>query len=1202
MSNPSNLYAEKIYSEHPTVLWALDDKADYVSLITEAQRDVYEEWSASSGGSSSMSTPADAPFQESTTSLVYSNVPVSSTNEAVFISPDLFNLQALNADLNTFSIGTYFYSNSAYLKSISIGYEYTDLATSEIVQHLKTYETDIFGRWSFISETFDLLDENAEFRIVIKIVTNSGGDNINDYQFYLNGISAGQWSEEFNAVSLGITQILLPSSIALDQTYALEAKAYGLSDNSGYYLVKDNALVATNTTIPLVFGASGITKLKPNSNIGSGLDDSVPSLIVPGQGFLNESGRYKDYTVEFWSRISCDSLVSKKIFGPIASSDGLYADSGFLTLKIGESFKSYFVGEWFRPMLIQIRLIKNSASLILNGEQVISITFNTSELNLPAVLSQNNKDQDWLGFYSTPDTNPIEVDCVAIYPYQVPILVAKRRWVYGQGVISPEGINSAYGGTSAMIDYPFADYTANYSYPDFAEWQQGSFDNLVTTKNALENPKYSLPEIYTGTKTIEELYSANNSLQSSQYNFIKLKPNSGWNSTGAYINFPDLNILGDQTSSFYGVFKISENTSTQILFKIHNSLTKNTFIIKKNQADIAYSLVFNDEEEVFHTIEDFPLNQFISVGVKFDQFANSFGGNISSFFGNKNSLKMYVGGDETTSNTFSGEIYSVGLCSTSNTNEIIDYFNDSGIVNYDDAQYLVDHLASYTLLPTVEYNSFYLDIGISGYWEDYLPLSYFAQYVTDDSGISYYDLDFLQFNIGYPSSATLLEQQLTTEDWKYKDLKNSFSLPIQQTYLQLDNPLYNDYDNYQDLEQNVVSSFRYDTANAVVKSYVTFQYVTEGANAPQSFFTNVEYAQEKRIINIDEYPNWETTKFEVVDNTLIYPTKTIDFNSLAIVFRLEFKSRNIIKNPISLRRLSFCSQAFNNNSFNPVGTKFGLNVFPYTKSGIYYNYKANNPFSIYKESTPHLYMTRSSGIELRGDFDLSVERGISIPINMQLADSYKISAMQLWHRYEGQEFSITPKLFFEVRHKNDTIKFYTVAIGKNGSRARVYAISALTGQVVNGISYYLNGNLVREPVLTIKEWSVLGIAFSSALDFDFFVGSVNLNGQGVFNNISYYQATNLQQVQGAITRPWIKVKNDGVTNLNWQYWLDNYNWNEMLVLSTINLYGVDPSEVYQTYIGTNKIIIDDNEGMTLDADNIKIYKDTGWSSTISTPA
>jgi hypothetical protein len=41
--------------------------------------------------------------------------------------------------------------------------------------------------------------------------------------------------------------------------------------------------------------------------------------------------------------------------------------------------------------------------------------------------------------------------------------VAKRRWVYGQGVLSPEAINSAYGGTLAFIDYPFADYTGNYT-------------------------------------------------------------------------------------------------------------------------------------------------------------------------------------------------------------------------------------------------------------------------------------------------------------------------------------------------------------------------------------------------------------------------------------------------------------------------------------------------------------------------------------------------------------------------------------------------------------------------------------------------------------------------------------------------------------------------------------------------------------------
>ena len=40
MSTPSNLYAEKVFAEHPTGLWALDDNADYISLISEQQRNL----------------------------------------------------------------------------------------------------------------------------------------------------------------------------------------------------------------------------------------------------------------------------------------------------------------------------------------------------------------------------------------------------------------------------------------------------------------------------------------------------------------------------------------------------------------------------------------------------------------------------------------------------------------------------------------------------------------------------------------------------------------------------------------------------------------------------------------------------------------------------------------------------------------------------------------------------------------------------------------------------------------------------------------------------------------------------------------------------------------------------------------------------------------------------------------------------------
>jgi hypothetical protein len=128
MSNPSNLYAEKIFSEHPLVLWALDDKADYVSLITEAQRNMGLLWNGTDGGSSPMSTPGDAPFQDSWTTIIYADVPASNGQETIVWSPNLSNLLSLNTDLGTVSVGTYFYSNSIYVSSISIGIEYTDPA------------------------------------------------------------------------------------------------------------------------------------------------------------------------------------------------------------------------------------------------------------------------------------------------------------------------------------------------------------------------------------------------------------------------------------------------------------------------------------------------------------------------------------------------------------------------------------------------------------------------------------------------------------------------------------------------------------------------------------------------------------------------------------------------------------------------------------------------------------------------------------------------------------------------------------------------------------------------------------------------------------------------------------------------------------------------------------------------------------------
>jgi hypothetical protein len=1153
MSNPSNLYAEKIYSEHPLVLWALDDQLDYIGLITEEQRNIGLLWNGTNGGSTPMETPADAPFPNSYTTLIYGDVPTEQSLEVSLWSPDLINFQDLNQELGTFCVGTYFYSNSIFLQTVSIGYEYTDPDTSEIVQNLKTFTSSLYQNWGFISETFEIPDVDAQLRMLIKIKIFEGSNGIEDNEFYFNGITFGQLNEEFNTSSFGITQTTVPASVSLyGGLDAVEAQAYGVAEDSAYY-ISENGLKCKNSGIPLVYGASGVTKLEPNMGA---------SLIVPGKGFLNKKGQYNEYTVEFWARVNANTSTPLKIFGPISSDDGLYIESGFLTLVIGDQFASHFVGEWSRPMLIHIRLIRNSASLLVNGEEVLSLSINTETLDLPEELDAFGDNQDWLGFYSYTNIYPFELDCVAIYSYNVPVTVAKRRWVYGQGVISPEGINSAYGGTTAFIDYPFANYTANYNYPDFAKWDQGSFDNLATTQTSLRTPEYSLPEISIGTKTLQELYDDNQLIQDNESGpvtdnkFLSFRPNNSWNSVESYINFPRLNLLPSQVDSFYGVFSSHNLLSEEILVKIYNPLNSDYFTIIKDADEIKYSLTYNGLTELLFTSDPITSNDLFSVGFNIRTLIDSFGNNVPAFFGNQNILKMYVAGDESGDYSFTGRLYSFGLSTALNSSKISDSFDSSGIALIDNGQNLIDHTASYTLLPSEAYQKYFLDIGVAGYWQDYLPLSYFGQFVENAQGEKFYDLDFLQFNIGYPTTSELVEDSGSAQMY-------------------------------------------YDTTGAQIKSFVTFQYLVDGANIPTDFI-NQETPNEYRIIDLSEYENWETTRFEVLNNSLIYPVKTVDFNELAIVYSLEFNSRGILTKPILLNRLQLASQALNDNSSNPIGTRFGVDLVPYKKNGIYYSYKSKNPFSIYKESTPYLYLTKNSGIEIRGELDILENRGLSLPINKELSTSYRVSAMQLWTRYDQDTFPSTPKELFEINYKNGSIKFYLQANSSLGDRGKIFALNQ-NGIEYNGLSFYLNGNLVREPVISIREWSTIGISFLTPLTFDSHLGSINITGPAIFNNIAYYQASSLQEVESRTIRPWFKVLTDGVTVFDWQFWFNNFTWDGMLIVGSSQFYGINPSDIYKTYIGTNKIIVDDGEGLIYQPEKLKVYTEIEWSTTVSTP-
>lgn len=74
------------------------------------------------------------------------------------------------------------------------------------------------------------------------------------------------------------------------------------------------------------------------------------------------------------------------------------------------------------------------------------------------------------------------------------------------------------------------------------------------------------------------------------------------------------------------------------------------------------------------------------------------------------------------------------------------------------------------------------------------------------------------------------------------------------------------------MAQRAEKYYEYDTSDASIRSYITFQYIELGANAPQEDFTTVLPAREGAIIDMDEYTDWLSTKFEVV---LAYLSKIV---------------------------------------------------------------------------------------------------------------------------------------------------------------------------------------------------------------------------------------------------------------------------------------------------------------------------------------
>ena len=1220
MSIVSNLYAAKLYSEHPIAIWTLDDDVSYVSLIDDQQRTFevgpspYVGWAIDNGtADDALPLPDEgSPFDSAIYAGIAGDTPASNGTIIEAVSPELFLFSDCSQDLETFCISMYVYQPSNYVVEYNFGYKYYDDDTSSWVEVLTTSNALTSSGWVHLQDTFYIEEFDADYcHLIFRATVDTGGTS-GDYDFIFNGITVGQWSENFTSESLGATKEAAPASSSLSND-VVPADQYGLLADNSYYVVEDGKLLAKNSGIPMVFGSENITKIYPSS-------DESPSIIVPNKNMLTETGRYKDFTFEFWLKIRPTTRESRRIFGPIDTTDGVYVQEGFISLVINNNFVSHNVSEWYRPMIVHLAIKNENFSMFINGEQVGQLAINRETMTLSS--------SEWFGIYSYDDINMMEVDCVSIFPYAVPLQVARKRFVWGQGTDPIELVNDQFQAEEAVINFSSAKYTANKVYPDMERWDAGYYNNLIANTNSISVPQYSLPIINLGGRDIAEWYTDNNDLNdllypepSSHSKFFTFRPNiefigstdtwvpdGGTNWTEAcYLNFSSLSFLSGPLSAFYGIFEVEEEVAeTRPLFKIINTLSGKVFEINITGYDVTYEF---DGEELTGTGFTVDNTHFV-VGCHIPSLSNSFNFELSTFFGTPELLQMYVAGDGTT--TFEGKIYRVGFSDQLNYGQISEHFDvDNGIADYEDDALLELHYASYTLSAFFRYETFFLDISVSSQWEEYFPLSSFASYVTKSDGSTAYDLDYMQINFGFPSLIEIVGTTVDNPDFTYQELHDAYNDPIFKSYEILDNAILTGYADYAALASNTITEYQIDTTGSSLQAYATFQLLAEGADEPLDSFTYNKaltdsytvYAESENT-NQSPYKAYNT-KFSIIDGTIVYPPKTISFEDVAMVIHFNIEQDGVISNPLKVRSLEITSRCLNQNSLTEIGTKTGMPIYPYVKTGIYYSGKSKNPVMIEKNNLPYLYLTENSGIKVLED-DAEKEYGIIVPINKSESVNYSLGAMQMFIKYDVTHPVATTQVISTMTHPQGVIEF-TITPDETAQRFYISARDKLTKSSYENLSFYQNGIKVISPYVSKNEWNAIAMAFIEPIDLSGQSESFNILHGCNFDNISFFKSTGLNEFGVIIPRIWDAVYEDASV-FDWEYWYDENGtlaipnkWKDVYVLEETTQFSTTPKEIYSAYCGTNIVVVDDDTGMSIAEDDFTMFADQSWLSIVNKP-
>jgi hypothetical protein len=1191
----SNLYASRVYAEHPVALWSMDEPNYFVSLLSKEEKEITEPyWDFSNAVSSSASfTISGYPFDDLDVNKIYLESASASPIEYMVSLSSSISYSEFDSSKGSVCVSNYIYiPEETSILHADIGFIIDEEEFYTRYSFLKT------NNWEKISHT-NIISNNG-FVPFIRVAFDPDVDsNEEDSSLYFNGVSVGQWSEPHNSISTGIpfnelNNLSASISSLIDFEYDIQFKSidtYGYDDfDNGYALCLNNSFLAELSGVPMVYGSSGNIKLNKNmfnlvfggssssvyeESIDGGSSSSYyieyidggdsfltsyniseeqykkfPSLIFPGKGFLNQFGYNKTLTTEFWLRISPETISQTRIFGPLKSNDGIYIDKDFIKVNVGKYTKSYFIGKWYRPMLVHFCQSPNEIFLMINGEKVISIPIESLAIN-----TFPTKEEDFLGFYTDEKIYLHEIDSFSIFPYIVAEQVAKKRYVFGQGVQEQENIIGALNGTLSYVDFPFSGYSSTIKYPDRTKWEDGFYNNVVANSQGISLPEYQLPEIIFNNNTdlsnfekseiFSGFYQENYLIQDENYPFIVMDPTDSYISNGSYgkIYFAKLNQTNYQTRSIHSILKSSNDVSTrQSLIYLSNNTQTNIFEVAINSGSIQY--LYNDIVLNSAPVSE---NSYFAVGIDFDKIEQSYHSTVGSFFSRPDTLSLSFAGNQ--QDVFLGKIFSLTINNDFFTDKDGNsIFNSSGLAVKDFNADLYNYIGSYTLLPKQSNTEMALDVGVSGYWENSIPLSYFGKFITQSNGDLKYDLDVIQFNIDAPTSIFS----------KYNE----------------------DSSNYQE--------------SLSTKVYVTLQNILEIGKTVYTQFANTELIGMERVLDLGEVTSSEDTKYKINDGTVIYPPKDISgFTNYYITIHIEISSKGINTEQVRVKNMELSSLSFDEGQFYSINSPAAGKFYPITKNEDQYVYKRNIPVIIDTESSPYLYLSGDSGIEVLPEVDENLIKGIAVPINESIKPTQEVVGLQMFLMYNESNYFNERKKIGQIFSSNNSFDIVLVP-EEDGKRAFFKIFDTKKGTEFTTAKSFLNGKLVNEIVIYPLSWNHIVISLQeNSISLDGIIGQIEIYSGVKVDNVASFIELNPIKQNLIVYDEWSVVDDE-----EWDYWSSSATWTQVLDAQSleITVLSLDGKEVFNTYNGLSSGIASDNSIVNVNSDSVVILNDIDWDT------